>query len=292
MNPSILTIGKFEGIHRGHKVLLQDVARRAKDAKLKPVVVVFDPHPFKLLRDPDYKSLFTADERVKLIHETGVKHIVSYPFDADFADLSAGDFCRKVFEELHPREIIVGENYRFGRNREGDVEFLRKEAAKNACYVQVFKTIGDISTSKIREHLELHEMEAAEGLLGFPFFICGEVAHGKKLGRTLGFPTMNIYPADEKFLPPCGVYETRTLLNGSSAFMQSVTNIGLRPTVSDDVQITVETHILTLSAGANELYGKQIKVEFLRFIRPERRFASTDELKAQILQDIEELVGR
>lgn len=292
----VLTIGKFEGIHLGHRALLEEIARRAESLGLASVAIVFEPHPHKFLRDPGYKPIFTACERESLIRETGIGRIVTYNFDAELTAMTAPRFCQKIFETMNPREIIIGENYRFGHNREGTIETLRKEAARHGCDVRVFETVGGISTSKIRELLNANQLKKAAELLGFPFFISGEATKGRQLGRVLGFPTINIYPPPDKFLPQNGVYETRASINGIPGPMHGLTNIGLRPTVSSPphsgeagTQISVETHIPVFPAALGELYGKQIKVELTRFIRPERRFQNTDELQAQIIQDLKEL---
>jgi len=282
--PCILTVGKFEGIHRGHRVLLCQVEHRAKSAGITPVVVTFEPHPFKFLHDPDYKPIFTKPERESLIRILGINEIVTFDFDATFAAMSAEDFCREIFQKFNPREIIVGENYRFGHNREGTIETLRKAGA-TVCVVRTLSEGTTICTSRIRDFLSQNKFHEAEALLGFPFFVAGEVTQGRQLGRLLGFPTMNLYPPEEKFLPQNGVYETRTRING--IHMTGLTNIGVRPTVSKDAVISVETHIPTLDA--KEMYGKQIKVEFKRFLRPERHFESAEELTAQIRKDMEAL---
>jgi riboflavin kinase/FMN adenylyltransferase len=281
MGGCVLTIGKFEGIHLGHRALLCEVRDRAKAAGLTSVAVVFEPHPFKFLHDSNYAPIFTRPERDQLIREIGIDKIVTFEFTADFAAMSAADFCREIFEGLQAREVVVGENYRFGRNREGSAETM--QAYGKVC---TLSSVGDISTSKIREFLIKSEMENAARLLGFPFFVEGVVTEGRKLGRVLGFPTLNIYPPADKFLPQNGVYETQTIIGGKS--FRGLTNIGTRPTVSENEgRVSVETHIPALSG---ELYGTNIKVEFTRFIRPERKFSSAEELTAQICKDMEEIL--
>jgi len=299
----VLTIGKFEGVHLGHRALICEVVNRARELGVPSVVAAFDPHPFTLLRDPSYKPIFTLPERVKLIRALGIDHIVTFNFDHALAAMPAHDFCNKIAADLHPREIIVGENYRFGNSRGGSIETLRGIAEVN---IFQQKTLGAlpptphkplkrldpnfeteiISTSRVREFLEVGDFAQAEELLGFPFFVSGVVTKGKQLGRVLGFPTLNLYPDGDKFLPQNGVYETRTTINGVS--MVGITNIGLRPTVSCPIetQISVETHIPSLIAAPNEMYDKHIQVEFTRFMRPECKFNSAEELSAQIKKDL------
>jgi len=278
---SVLTIGKFEGIHLGHRALLREVSNRAKTESLKPVVLVFKPHPFKFLHDKDYKPIFSEQEREKLLREF-VNEIVTLDFDTELMSMKASDFCKKLFTELNAGEIVVGESYRFGNNREGTVETLREAAAEYKAKIHVVKNVDNISTSSIRDLLSENKFPEAEKLLGFPFFIEGEVTKGRQIGRVLGFPTLNLYPPEDKFLPPYGVYKTRTItINGET--LPGLTNIGIRPTVDESANLSVETHIPGLTG---EMYGRQIKVEFLQFIRAEKRFENPEALILQIKEDL------
>jgi len=287
----VLTVGKFEGIHQGHKALLLEVVRRAKSAGVASVVVMFSPHPFQFLRDPSYKPIFTESEREHLLNEIGIDHVITLRFDENFAAMKASEFCHKLFTELKAREIVVGEGYRFGNGREGTIETLRDAAKTYGGSVHVLANVSHgeaISTSNIRKLLSENKLHEAASLLGFPFFMMGEVKKGQQLGRVLGFPTLNLYPSDEKFLLQNGVYETITILDGVP--MKGLTNIGKRPTVTEpsptDIRIAVETHIPSLVAKPNEMYGRHIKVKFLRFLRPEQRFNTPEELQLQISKDL------
>ena len=358
----VLAVGKFEGIHIGHRELISELVRRARESEVAAVIAIFEPHPFKFLRDADYKPLFSPHERDELIYSLGVNEIVTFDFDEKFAAMSARDFCEKIFGDLGAQEIIAGENFRFGRGREGTLQTLRKagsvfvvsqksapsahwapgthvevdtfprsreqlpsrqKSAPSAHWapethveVDTFSRSRErlpsrqksvpsahwepsreqlpnpqenfggeiVSTSRIRELLAENNFCAAERFLGFAFFIEGTVEKGRQVGRVLGFPTLNIYPPVDKFLPQNGVYATRTIIDGAAH--ASVTNIGISPTVSDGSRFSVESHVLNFQSR-EELYGTPIKVEFLRFIRPEKKFASTDELKMQIQKDIE-----
>ncbi|MCL2457063.1 MAG: riboflavin biosynthesis protein RibF [Defluviitaleaceae bacterium] len=280
----ILTIGKFEAIHLGHRALLQEVSSRAKILSTESAAIIFKPHPFKFLHDTNYKPIFSEHEREKLIRETGTKKIITLDFDSQLASMKAEDFCEKLFREFNVREIFVGESYRFGKNREGTIETLCDVAITHNAKLHVMKNITGISTSLIRNLLAEKKFSEAEKLLGFSFFIEGEVEKGRQLGRVLGFPTLNIYPPDDKFLPAFGVYKTRAIIDGNSSI--GVTNIGVRPTVDDGEKISVETHIPTLIAKPDELYGKKIKIEFLNFIRNEEKFANVEDLKFQIKNDV------
>jgi len=282
----VLTIGKFEGIHLGHQALLAQVVNMAKSLGLASAAMVFEPHPYIFFGNTSYKPLFTNNERNHLLLATGLEHIISTQFDESFATLSPRDFSKKIFAEHNAKLVIVGENYRFGKNRAGDIDFLRKEADTHKAQVQTVLPVSfcrcePISTSTIRKLLSQNNLSEANRQLGFPFFIIGTVTRGKQLGRTLNFPTINIYPTEEKFLPMDGVYATQTIINGEK--YNGVTNIGLRPTVDNSGSVrSVETHLFNYT---KDLYDQHVKTELLEFIRPEQRFNSLDELKAQIALD-------
>jgi len=286
--PCVLAMGKFESIHLGHRALIGEMVRMASKSSLVSALVVFEPHPYRVLSNSGYKPLLASHEREHLLAGLGVDYLLEYPFDADFAALSPFNFCRKLYEDLQARFIIVGEGYRFGHKRAGTADTLRQTAMKYNAQIYEVAPIGGaskISTSTIRSLLSDNNLLQAENLLGYPFFIMGETTPGQRLGRTIGFPTINLYPPDEKFLLTDGVYATRTFLDGCA--YKGVTNIGLRPTVAGHGAVrSVETHLLDyVNSIDEELYGKHIRTEFLRFIRPEQRFENIEALKAQIQKD-------
>ena len=316
--PCVLAMGKFESIHLGHRSLITEVVRLAQPG-LASAMVAFEPHPYRVLSDPGYKSLFAAHEREYLVRGLSIDYLLEYPFNRGFAALSPIDFCHKLYEELQARIVVVGEGYRFGHKREGTADTLRQVATTyNAQVYEVaphvffeksnndnfpvgskmippevqsptsyISTAHKTSTSTIRALISANKLAEAEALLGYPFFIMGKVTPGRQLGRSIGFPTLNIYPPEEKFLPTDGVYVTRTILNGRG--YNGVTNIGLRPTVETAVAPrSVETHVLGYEGG--ELYGTHIRVEFMHFIRPERQFESLDALKTQIEDDYKSML--
>lgn len=292
--PCVLAVGKFESIHLGHRALINEMVRLAKGAGLASAVVVFKPHPSRVLYDSAYKLLLTDCERAHLVAGLGVDYLLEYPFDESFAAISPFQFCRMLYEDLQGRYIIVGEGYRFGHKRAGTADTLRQTAMTYGAQVYEVAPVGvtdKTSTSVIRGLLSENKLAEAEHLLGYSFFIMGEVTPGQRLGRTIGFPTLNIYPSDEKFLLTDGVYASRTLLDGRE--YMGITNIGLRPTVSGvDAPRSVETHLLDYTCvGGEELYGKHIRTHFLRFIRPEQRFDSIDALKSQIHKDCNSIMG-
>jgi len=297
-------------------MLIANMAQLAKSAGLASALVVFTPHPYRVLSDPGYKPLLTNCERAHMV-EGLVDYLLEYPFDTDFAALSPSEFCRKIFEDLQAKMVIVGEEgYRFGRNRMGTVDFLKQIARNYDAEVHVATPLTTMdkspsamagmrfasanhkwghstqgtplaedktSTQAIRNLLSENKFLEACSLLGYPFFVMGKVTPGQQLGRTIGFPTVNLYPEENKFLPQDGVYGTHIIID--SHIYKGITNVGKRPTVENQkAPRSVETHLLDFNGG--ELYCKHIRVEFLHFIRPERRFESLDALKAQITKDM------
>ncbi|MCL2377901.1 MAG: riboflavin biosynthesis protein RibF [Defluviitaleaceae bacterium] len=301
--PCVLAVGKFECFHLGHRALVAEMQRLTRDANgLVSALAMFRPHPYRLLVDTGYKPLFTDCEQEYLAGELNVDYLLEYPFDRDFAGISPVDFSRMIFTELNARVVVVGAGYRFGHKRRGTVQTLQEMAEKYNGRVHVVTPYGKsghqntqhdaiaakTSTSSIRKLLSENRLSEAEGLLGYPFFVMGEVTPGRQLGRTIGFPTINLYPECEKFLPSDGVYSSRVIVG--EVCYRGVTNIGFRPTVEGTgMPRSVETHLLDFDGG--ELYGRQVRVELLRFIRPERKFESLNKLKAQILLDCKQVLA-
>ena len=290
----VLAMGKFECIHLGHKDLIGEVTRLAKNARMPSTVMVFDPHPIAVLVDMDYKVLFTIEERAAILEGLGIDYMLVCPFNDKFAALSPAEFCDMLFDQLRAKIVVVGKEYRFGKWREGTVTVLQERAVSSGSMVYgITPNLQDsafsdekkkISTSAIRSLISANRLPEATQLLGFPFFVQGVVSKGRQLGRELGFRTLNLYPPKDKFLPVDGVYASQVLVNGM--VYQGITNVGLRPTVSSGETVrTVETHLLDYDGG--DLYGQEIRAELLYFIRPEQRFDSLEALKAQIHKDIE-----
>jgi len=293
VNSCVLTIGKFESVHLGHCALLAEVMEQAKKQDLQPAAMIFDPHPYVFFGNTDYVTMFTEEERNGLLKSAGLHLLFTCLFDAGFVNLPPSEFCKILFEQCKAKVVIVGEGYRFGKGRAGDVELLTSEAEKYGASVKIIPSVHisrngalhspEVSTSNIRKLLADGNIADANSQLGFPFFICGVVTQGKQLGRTIGFPTLNIYPRSNKFLPPDGVYKTCTTIGDK--IYNSITNIGFRPTVDSTEKVrSVETHLLGYQG--NELYDAYVKVELLDFIRPEQKFNSLEELKTQIAKDI------
>ncbi|MCL2527439.1 MAG: riboflavin biosynthesis protein RibF [Defluviitaleaceae bacterium] len=294
--PCVLAMGKFESIHLGHRALINDIVTLAKLEGLASALMAFEPHPYRILSNPGYKPLYTSLERACLVGGLGVDYLLEYPFSTELAALSPLKFSTILFEKLNAKAIVVGDGYRFGCNRSGTINNLREVASKYNAHVYVIHPqksdeTEKTSTSTIRTLLSEGKFCKANALLGKPFFVMGETAKGRQLGRTIGFPTLNIYPGDEKYLPADGVYATNVTIESDAGVLvhKGITNIGFRPTVAAKGEArSVETHLLDYTGGKGDMYGRQIEVEFLRFIRPEMKFESLEALKAQISRDCEQ----
>jgi len=277
--PCVLAVGKFECFHLGHKALVAKMMKYG--CGLASALVVFEPHPNRVLVNPGYKPLFVDNEREYLARELGVDYLLKYPFDKQFAAIPPEDFCHMLFSELQARVVVVGAGYRFGYKRAGTIDTLRMIASEYGAQVKVAALcgVGDteakISTSTIRELLCLNKLGEAESLLGYPFFLMGNVEPGWQLGCASDMPTIKLYPCDDKFLPPDGVYDTRVCVDGH--IYTGVTDVGTRPAMDgiEGARI-VETHIHDCENGVpydlltrGQLpYGQWVRVEFIRFVRP------------------------
>ncbi len=271
-----VTIGKFDGFHKGHQMLLGHLTGfRAKG--LRPVVLRIDmPGP----------RILSAKEDQEILDHFGEIELRNLRFTDELKEMSPESFVRKILvQSLQASEIVVGTDFRFGYRREGDAELLRAYGRKFGFGVTAVEklVIGEevVSSSRIRSCLADGKIEAAEVLLGHSICFSGEVEHGKQLGRTLGFPTINLTPPSDKLLPAFGVYRSEVELDGKR--YSGLTNIGLRPTVADEMGPSVETYVFDYSGNA---YGKSVKVKLIRFQRPEMQFASLEELREQIQKDL------
>lgn len=274
-----VTIGKFDGFHLGHQSLLSAVLRE-KSRGLASCVV-----SFSTTVDAARSVIYTKEEQRKLCETMGIDVLAEYPLDESLREMSAEQFVSEILcKRLQAKVIVAGEDFRFGKNRTGDIALLtaleERYGYRTVCVPKVKDADVRISSTRIRELLGDGKVAEAKELLGRPYAVFGEVMHGKKLGRTLGFPTMNLIPAEEKLLPVYGVYVTKTKVDGQ--WIDGITNIGLRPTVDADNRVSVETHLFEYT---NDLYGKQVEVQFLEFLRPERKFSDIEELKNAMQED-------
>jgi len=276
-----VTIGKFDGVHLGHRKLLEAVLQEKENGYSSCVVSFSTPV------DNERSVIYTKEEKRKLCKAMGVEVLAEYPFSEAIKEMSGEDFINEILcGRLQAKVIVVGEDFRFGKGRSGDVALLQElenqYGYRTVCVPKVEDDQVRISSTGIRSLLVEGKMKEANDLLGRPYAVFGEVLHGKKLGRTLGFPTMNLIPPMEKLLPAYGVYVTKTKVDGQ--WFDGITNVGLRPTVDMDKQVTVETHLF---AYEGDLYGKQVEVQFLEFLRPERKFAEVEQLKSAMNEDFE-----
>lgn len=275
---TVVTLGKFDGIHRGHKALIDRVLQYG-DKNVVRTVCAFETAPV---------SLLAKKERRQMLENMGVDLLVECPFTADLICMMPETFVKKILvKQLKAVHVVVGADYHFGYRRSGNVDTLIELGRKYGFTVEIVRKVLDIedkvSSSTIRKELSVGNMERVNELLGYEYFITGEVIHGDKMGTAFGIPTTNLIPQPGKLLPPNGVYITRTTI-GKKTYM-GMTNIGCKPTVNGSF-IGVETHLFDCSG---DLYGKKEKVRVLHYVRPEQKFANISELKVQIMKDKEQI---
>jgi len=282
---TLLTIGVFDGVHAGHRYLLEKLQQRAAEKKLLSGVVTFNPHPQSVLHpDNQLPWLSNLEDRVRAFQELGVNIIAVLTFTPKVAQLSARDFMSLLKKHLKMRGIMVGPDFVLGRGQEGNVNLLRTLGREMNFSVEVIPpyTIGGevVSSTLIRQALIQGDMKKVERLMGRHFYLRGKVITSDKRGRILGFPTANLDIKPQQALPGNGIYATITQVNGKR--FPSATNIGIRPTFGEGTK-TVETHLLNYEG---DLYGREIKVEFVQKLRNEQRFPSSEELRIQIEKDV------
>ena len=276
-----VALGNFDGLHRGHQELIR-VTKESGNA----AVFSFFPPPLSVLGCTPVKTIMTSREKAFLLEKMGIDLFIEYPFDNQISNMPPESFVRDVLVgQLRCRTVIIGEDYRFGQQGGGNCEMLCKLGQALKFEVKVIPHIMDsgskISSTRVREAIAKKEFETAARLMGRPYFVMGEVIRGNMLGHGMGIPTANLAPSIYKFLPPSGVYHSFIKLDDENFL--GLTNIGTRPTVADDKEIMIETHILEFDGN---IYGQTITVEFGRWIRSESKFESLDALRAQITSDI------
>lgn len=280
-----VTLGKFDGLHLGHRQLI-DLAVSCKQQGLTAVMFSFLLHPGNLFSDKEFELIYTEEEKLSKLKRCGVDVLISYPFTQETRSMEPEDFIREILvKQLDAKVIIVGTDFRFGFQRRGDVKLLQDYEQTYGYQVIACEKIRwrneIISSSSIRTALKDGDLEAVNAMLDQPYTIRGEVVHGRRIGRTIGFPTTNLIPPRGKLLPPCGVYVSKTLLDGR--YYPGVTNIGYNPTVAEGENISVETYIFDFD---RDLYGEILEVELLYYIRPELKFGSLEELMQKMNEDI------
>ena len=284
---TLLTIGVFDGVHAGHRYLLERLQQRAAEKNLLSAVVTFNPHPQSVLHPHNHLPwLSDVKDRIRSLQELGINIVAVLTFTPKVAQLSAREFLLLLKKHLKMRGIMVGPDFALGRGREGDINLLRALGREMEFSVEVIPphTINDevVSSTLIRRALAQGDMRKVERLMGRHFHLRGKVITSDKRGRVLGFPTANLDIKPQQALPDNGTYATIAQVDGKQ--FSSATNIGIRPTFGEGGK-TVETHLLNY---AGDLYHKEIMVKFVQKLRDEQRFASPEELKAQIEKDIRE----
>lgn len=281
---SAVAIGKFDGIHIGHRALLQCIINKKKE-NMRAVVFTFSPSPEEFFRGQLLPAIDTAQEKRDNFAKMGVDILIEYPLTKESAAISPQSFMEDIlFNGLNAGYVVSGRDLSFGNKGAGNADMLQAFAAeKDFVYEMIDKVCIDgneVSSTSVREAVVKGDMEKVCRMLGRRYCVGGEVVHGKALGRTIQMPTINIIPAKEKLLPPSGVYATVTLIDGRE--YPGVTNIGVKPTVTDEKVVGVETHLFDFDEN---VYGKYVVTELVSYIRAEKRFASVEDMLTQIKAD-------
>ncbi len=282
---SVVTIGMFDGVHKGHRLLISKTIELAESLHCIPLVYTFVNHPFKERK----RDLLTVlDEKLCLLDTTGIRVVYLADLNKKFMSMTAEDFfVKELMEHLHASAVVVGDSFRFGFRREGDVKLLKVLGRKFDVHIEVVPVFlvdnEEVSSTKIHDYITGGEIEKANNLLGYSFFLTGNITQGKGRGRLLGFPTANLaYRNGNKVLPKIGVYITVVELDGK--IYPSVTNVGFNPTFENDNKIRVEIHFLNIDA---DLYGKEVRLHFLERLRDEKKFDRVEDLVKVMQNDVE-----
>lgn len=286
----IVTVGTFDGLHIGHKMLLQRLVALAKEQSGEVVLLTFHPHPRKVLFQDaaDLEMLSSLDEKIELMEAFGVNHLVIQPFTTDFSKMEYDEFVKDILVgKLGVKTLVIGYDHQFGHRRKGSMKALREMGPALGFNVeeipeQDIDAIA-VSSTRIRKALKNGEVEIAAQLLGYPYSLSGRVVKGKQIGRTLGFPTANIVSDDpDKLIPANGIYAVTVELDGTT--YRGALSIGHRPTFDNGVR-TVEVHLLGFD---DDIYGKHLRLQFRHFLRPELKFSSAEALIIQMNKDVEQ----
>jgi len=294
MNEAILTIGSYDGLHRGHQEVINRVVTTAKALNTKSVVVTFDPHPKKVVSGKDnFELLMHIDKKLELLDFMGVNITLVVPFDSGFSSTSAPEFLKSVIvEKFNPAKIIVGYDHRFGHNREGDGEFLQDQSSNYGYDLEIVSGVGDqdviYSSSRVRKLIKEGHVQRASYDLGWVYGFDATVVHGSGRGQGLDFPTANFQPKfDEQLLPCTGVYFARGTFG--ETWLYGMANLGTRPTF-DENDFVMEIHFF--DGKIESLYDQTIEVQFLERIRDEKKFSSAEKLVQQLRKDKEYCLDR
>ncbi len=291
---TVVAIGKFDGFHRGHQKLLGHLQQQ-QERGLKSVVFTFVPSPAAFFSKGPIRELSTLEEKRHIFESANVDYLIEYPFYQEIADMEPEAYIREVLvDRMHAKCVVAGEDVSYGKHGTGDYQLLQRMALEYGYEVILIDKVlhegREVSSTYVREEVGKGNMELVERLLGMPYHVSGEIIHGRKLGRTIGMPTVNLLPSQDKLLPPNGVYYSYTYLHSKAGSMPydgkrfaSITNIGTKPTVDNRSVMGVETYIYNFDS---DVYGADMEVYLLKYKRPEMRFDGVAALKAQMAADI------
>jgi riboflavin kinase/FMN adenylyltransferase len=288
-NNPVLTIGTFDGVHLGHRKIITRLHELALSLNGESVIFTFDPHPRKVVapNESSLRILTTLEEKIELFEQSGIDHLIIYPFTTEFAQLSYERFVEEILVgQIHTKYLVVGYDHKFGKDRQGDFEFLKNCASRLNFQIEKLDVLlmneSNVSSTKIREALQKGDIETANAFLGYPFTLHGTVVRGQQLGRKIQFPTANIEASDpDKIIPGFGVYAVK--VNVLNQWYQGMLNIGNRPTVNSNADHrSIEVHIFDFDA---DIYDLPIEVLFFKKLREEQKFPSVEVLKVQLHMD-------
>ena len=287
--PSILTLGTFDGVHKGHRKIISNLKSEAKRNNLRSIILTFFPHPRNIVSSEIIKSISTIDEKIKIFSDLGIDELIIQKFDKSFASMDAKEFIELLVDNLKIKKIIVGYNHRFGKNRSADINVLKDFSLKYDFEVLEIKAFEveniKISSTKIRDAIQQGNIKLCNNYLGYNFNINGDVVKGKSIGKSLGFPTANIKIVEEyKIMPKNGVYLVRCFFEKEKLY--GMMNIGFNPTFGSNDK-TLEVNIFDFD---KDLYGETIRIEFLNFIREEIKFENVELLQNQLIKDRENCI--
>ncbi len=286
ISAKVTTIGTFDGIHIGHQKILKQVVKLAEKQGFEPIVLTLFPHPRMVLqKDDSIKLLNTIDERIDLLKSFGIKDVIVKTFTKEFANLSAKDYVKHILvDELNTKQIVIGYDHHFGKNRSANIKDLTKFADLYDFKVEEISAqdIEDVtvSSTKIRNALNNGEVALANSFLGYNYFITGTIVKGKGLGRTINFPTANIHIKESyKLIPSDGVYVVKSKIKNKTVY--GMMNIGTNPTVGGKTR-TIEVHFFNFN---KDIYNAELKIEFLKRLRSEQKYKNLEALKMQLIKD-------
>ena len=287
-NP-VLTVGTFDGVHLGHRKIIARLHDLAKAINGESIIFTFDPHPRKIVApaETNLRLLTTLDEKIELFEQSGIDHLIVYPFTPEFAQLTYEQFVEQILVgQIHTKSLVVGYDHKFGRGRQGDFEFLKECADRHEFQIEKLDVLlvneSNVSSTKIREAIQIGDFTTANAFLGYSFVLHGTVVEGQKLGRQIQFPTANIEASDpDKIIPGYGVYAVQAKVQNKT--YRGMLNIGSRPTVNRNADHrSIEVHLFDFDS---DIYGEHLELIFFRKLREENKFESLDALKEQLAKD-------